>query len=133
MNTTDPRSIARSIRRTLKVHERTHRAAIRLPDAAAVVVADVLEHYTATTTEPSYHDLYDRPAVLWMDAARHVAKLYTLGERDAVHTLEAASDALGVHPAWLTTQKGPYEGRYLCFTGAQLRRIVRYLGKQAQK
>jgi len=133
MNTTDPRLIARDIRRTLRIHERTNRAAIRLPDPVAALVADVLEHYAATSSEVQHHEIYDRDAVLWMVAAQHVARLFTLTERQAVHTVEAASDALGIIPAWMYTTKPPYEGKYLCFTGPQLRRIVRYLQKRADQ
>jgi len=132
MNTNDPRSIARTIRSTLKVHERTHRAAIRLPDDAAQLVADVLDHYAATCDPIVHEPIYDRRAVLWMEAAAHVAKLLSLTDREAIDLTEVASDALGIRPGWRDTQKGIYFGRYLTFTGREVARIVRYAQKRSE-
>lgn len=128
MNTQHAARIARGIRKTLKVHQRTGRGAIRLPDDAAAVVADVLDHYAATMTEPTHTDVFERPAVMWRDAAAEVAKVTAMCHADAVHMLEEASDQLAVIPAWRPLeQQGP---KYLTFTGREVHRMVRYAMKR---
>ncbi|RQP13208.1 MAG: hypothetical protein EAS51_00445 [Microbacteriaceae bacterium] len=115
-------SIARHIRRTLKVHRRTGRQAIRLADTDAVLVAELLELYAAFECEPPRAAIYDRRAVLWRDVCAHVAGMLSIPERTATQLVELASDALAVAPAFrvLDGTDGP---RYLTFTGAQTRQI----------
>lgn len=115
--------IAAAIRRTLKVHRRTGRQAIRLPDADALIVAELLEHYAAWGREPRWQEIYDRRAVMWREACAHVGGLLSVSERDATHLVEEASDALTIIPAWRVIRAdGP---RYLSFTGPQVRQIAR--------
>ncbi|QEO10008.1 hypothetical protein [Protaetiibacter larvae] len=124
-------SVARHIRRMLKVHRRTGRQAIRLPDADALLVAELLEHFAAWEREPRWEPIYDRRAVMWRDVAAHVAAVLSVPEKRAHDIVERASDALIIGPAFRVIDRdGP---RYLSFTGAQVRQIVRYAARLANE
>ncbi|QEO10014.1 hypothetical protein [Protaetiibacter larvae] len=121
--------ISRSIRRTLKVHARTTATAVKLPDADAAIIADVLDHFAATTDAPLYVPLYQRPAITWMNCVRHLSGLYEIPEGDGTRVLEAASDALEIMPFWRVIDRSGGGARYLSFTGAELQRFATYLGQ----